>query len=47
MKFVAYFELNQNLDPAELAEVGLDLMKRKLYPAEGYKTLAWYTTPGM
>ena len=47
MKFIAYFELNQDLDPSVLAEVGLDLMKRKLYPAEGYKTLAWYTTPGM
>lgn len=47
MRFIAYFELNPKFDPSELAEVGIDLMKRKLYPAEGVKTLAWYMTPGL
>ena len=46
MRFIAYFELNPDFDPSELAEVGIDLMKRKLYPAEGVETLAWYMTPG-
>ena len=47
MRFISYFELNQDLDPSVLAEVGVDLMKRKLYPAEGIETLAWYMAPGM
>jgi hypothetical protein len=47
MRFISYFELNQDFDPSELAEVGIDLMKRKLYPAEGTETLAWYVTPGL
>ena len=47
MRFITYFELNPELDPSKLAEIGMDLMKRKLYPAEGVETLAWYTTPGM
>jgi len=46
MRFIAYFELNPELDPSELATIGIDLMKRKLYPAEGVETLAWYMTPG-
>jgi hypothetical protein len=47
MRFISYFELNPELDPSELAEIGIDLMKRKLYPAEGVETLAWYMTPGL
>ena len=46
MRFISYFELNPDFDPSELAEVGIDLMKRKLYPAEGVETLAWYMAPG-
>ena len=46
MRFISYFELNPEFDPSELAEIGVDLMKRKLYPAEGVETLAWYMTPG-
>ena len=47
MRFISYFELNPEFDPSELAEVGVDLMKRKLYPAEGVETLAWYMSPGL
>ncbi len=47
MRFITYFELNPEFDPSELAELGLDLLKKKLYPAEGVETLAWYLTPGM
>ncbi len=47
MRFIAYFELNPEFDPSVLAEIGVDLMKRKLYPAEGVETLTWYMTPGM
>ena len=46
MRFISYFELNPEFDPSELAELGVDLMKRKLYPAEGVETLAWYIAPG-
>jgi hypothetical protein len=47
MKFIAYFELNPEFDPSELAEIGIDLMKRKLYPAEGYNSIAWYMAAGL
>ena len=47
MKFVAYFELHPEFEPSELAEIGKDLMKRKLYPAEGYNSIAWYMVAGL
>ena len=47
MKFIAYFELNPEFDPSELAEIGIDLMKRKLYPAEGYNSIAGHMVVGM
>jgi len=40
MRFITYFELNPEFDPSELAQIGIDLMKKKLYPAEGVETLA-------
>lgn len=46
MKFIAYFELNPEFDPSELAEIGSNLMKRKLYPAEGFNSIAWYMAAG-
>lgn len=46
MRFITYFELNPEFDPSEMAQIGMDLMKKKLYPAKGVETLAWYMTPG-
>ncbi len=39
MRFITYFELNPEFDPSQLAEIGVDLMKRKLYPAEGVEIM--------
>ena len=46
-EFIAYFELNPDFDPSDLAELGLDLLKKKIYPAEGVETIAWYLSPGL
>jgi len=46
MRFIAYFELNPDFDPSELSEIGIDLVKKKLYPAPGVESLAWYLSPG-
>jgi hypothetical protein len=41
---LSYFELNPDCDPAELGEVGMTLMQKGLYPAEGVKSLGWWLT---
>ena len=42
MIFITYWEINPEFDPAELAEIAQELMKKKVYPAEGIKELAFY-----
>jgi len=42
MLFIGYWEINPDYDPSDLAEVGLDLIKKKLYPAEGVKEIGFY-----
>ena len=46
MIFISYFELNPDFEPSELAEIGQNLMSKKLFPAPGIEQLAWYLTPG-
>ena len=42
---IAYWELNPDFDPSELAEVATQLIQKGLYPAEGIKQIAWYVSP--
>ena len=42
MIFITYWEINPEFDPAELAEIAQELMRKKVYPAEGIKELAFY-----
>lgn len=46
MRFITYFELNPDFDPSELASLGMELMEKKLYPAKGVETMAWYVSTG-
>ena len=46
MRFISYFELNPDFDPSELAELGINFVKKKLYPAPGIESIAWYLAPG-
>ena len=42
MIFIAYWELNPDFDPSELAEMAQELISKKLYPPEGIKQIAFY-----
>ena len=42
MMFITYFEINPDFDPAELAEIAQELMSKKVYPAEGVTSHAFY-----
>ena len=42
MLFLTYWELNQDFDPSELAEIAQKLMSKKLYPVAGVKQLGFY-----
>ena len=42
MLFISYWEINPDYDPSELTEIALDLIKKKLYPAEGIKEIGFY-----
>jgi len=46
MLFITYWELNENFDPAELADVAQKVLSKKLYPTEGIKQLGWYVSTG-
>jgi hypothetical protein len=45
MLFISYWELNQDFDPTELAEMAQKLISKKLVPYPGVKQLAWYISP--
>jgi len=40
--FITYWEINPDFDPAELAEIAQELISKKLYPAEGVTSHAFY-----
>ena len=42
MIFISYWELNPDFDPADLAEIAQELIRKKVYPAEGVKDIAFY-----
>ena len=42
MMFITYWEINPDFDPAELAEIGQELISKKIYPAEGVTSHAFY-----
>jgi hypothetical protein len=44
MLFVAYWELNENLNPKDIAKLGAELVEKGLTPVEGVKQLGWYVT---
>lgn len=45
MIFVTYWELNPDLDPADIVEMTQTVMNKGLVPFEGVKQIAWYVTP--
>ena len=46
MLFLTYWELNENFDPSKMAELGQELMEKKLFPVEGVKLIGWYVSAG-
>ena len=42
MMFITYWEINPDFDPAELAEIAQELISKKIYPAEGVTSHAFY-----
>ena len=42
MMFITYWEINPDFDPAELAEIAQELISKKVYPAEGVTSHAFY-----
>ena len=42
MIFISYWELNPDFDPADMAEIAQELIRKKLYPPEGVKEIAFY-----
>jgi len=40
--FISYWEINPDFDPAELAEIAQELIRKKTYPAEGITPHAFY-----
>ena len=44
MIFLAYWELNTDFDPSELAGLAQTLVSKKLWPVEGTKEIAWYVS---
>ncbi|MFX1489776.1 MAG: DUF3303 domain-containing protein [Promethearchaeota archaeon] len=46
MLFITYFELNEDFDPAGLADMAQKILTKKLYPTEGVKQIGWYISTG-
>ena len=46
MLFISYWELNQDFDPSELAEMAQMVLSKKLFPVEGTKLIGWYMSTG-
>ena len=42
MMFITYWEINPDFDPAELAVIAQELISKKIYPAEGVTSHAFY-----
>jgi hypothetical protein len=43
---VAFWKLNQNVPPENLAKVAAKIMEKGLFPPEGMEILGWYICPG-
>ncbi|MFX0083843.1 MAG: DUF3303 family protein [Candidatus Hodarchaeota archaeon] len=41
---MAYWELNTDFDPSDLAGLAQSLISKKLWPVEGMKEIAWYVS---
>jgi hypothetical protein len=46
MLFISYWELNEEFDPSELADMAQKILSKGLYPTEGVKQIGWYTSTG-
>ena len=46
MLFISYWELNENFDPSELADMAQQILSKGLYPTKGVKQIGWYTSTG-
>jgi len=46
MLFITYWELNEDFDPSNLAEVAQKVISKKLYPTEGVNQIGWYASTG-
>ena len=44
MLFLSYWELNQDFDPSELAEIAQRLISKKLYTIQGVKQIGFYVS---
>jgi hypothetical protein len=44
MLFITYWELNENFDPSELAEIAQKIISKNLYPTEGVNQIGWYVS---
>ena len=44
MLFITYWELNDNFDPSELAEIAQKILSKNLFPTEGVKQIGWYVS---
>jgi len=46
MLFITYWELNENFDPSELADLAQKVLSKGLYPTEGVNQIGWYVSTG-
>ena len=44
MLFVAYWEINPNLEPKKIAEAAAKVLEKEEFPVKGIKTIGWYIT---
>jgi len=45
MLFIAYWELNPDIDPIKIAKKVAEAAEKGLWPPKGAKVLGWYFTP--
>ncbi len=45
MLFIAYWELNPDIDPVKIAKRVAEIVEKGLWPPKGAKVLGWYFTP--
>ena len=42
MLFISYWELSPDIDPSDMAEIGANLIGKKIYPTEGVNQIGFY-----